>query len=262
MSIVLNEYEWAEHMVKNHELGKRPVETLGRVAKYYYAKKYTKREVRRMLDTFLVQCDPSVSLPSWSDVLDRIAKGVDKYPLIRVDGVDITDKEMASIENLEGKQIRRLAFTLLCVAKYWDAVSARNDHWTNTADREIMQMANINTSIKRQSTMFAELKNVGMIRFSKKIDNLNVKVVFMEDGEKVLHIDDFRNLGYQYLKYYGAPYFECENCGLTVKIQEPAKGRKQKYCPSCAVEVGVRQRVNWVMRERQAARQQILVGAQ
>lgn len=258
MSIVLNEYEWAERMINNHDLGKHPVETLNRVAKYYFANQYSKREIRKMLDTFLIQCDPSASLSGWSDMLDKVVKNVDKYPIIKMDGVDISVEEMEAIEKLEGKQLRRLAFTLLCVAKYWDAVSEKNDHWVNTPDREIMQMANVSTSIKRQSAMFAELKAVGMIRFSRKIDNLNVRVVFMEDGETVLHIQDFRNLGYQYLKYYGGPYFECENCGLTAKIQEPARGRRQKYCPSCAIEVGVRQRVNWVMRERRAARQQAL----
>ena len=46
MSIVLNEYEWAERMINNHDLGKRPVETLNRVAKYYLATGYSKREVR------------------------------------------------------------------------------------------------------------------------------------------------------------------------------------------------------------------------
>ena len=165
MSIVLNEYEWAERMINNHDLGKRPVETLNRVAKYYLATGYSKREVRRMLDTFLIQCDPSASLPSWSDMLDKIAKNVDKYPIIRVDGIDVTGKEMEAIEKLDGKQLRRLAFTLLCVAKYWDAVSERNNHWANTSDREIMQMANISTSIKRQSALFAELKNADMVRF-------------------------------------------------------------------------------------------------
>ena len=168
----------------------------------------------------------------------------------------MTAKEMASIEKLEGKQLRRLAFTLLCAAKYWDAVSERNDHWVNTSDREIMQMANIGTSIKRQSAMFAKLKEEGMIRFSRKIDNLNVQVLFIEDGETALHIQNFRNLGYQYLKYYGGLYFECENCGLTVKIQEPARGRRQKYCPSCAIEVKTRQNVNAVMRYRNALRYQ------
>lgn len=250
MSIVLNEYEWAERMIANHDIGKKPVETLNRVAKYYLATGYSKREVRAFLDTFLTLCDPMVSLPKWSDTLDRVAKNADKYPIIRMDGVNVAVNEMAAIEKLDGKQLRRLAFTLLCVAKYWDTISDRNDHWVNSPDKEIMQMANINTSIKRQSAMFAKLRAADMLKFSRKIDNLNVQVTFIEDGETALHIQDFRNLGYQYLKYYGGSYFECESCGLTVKIHERTRGRRQKYCPSCAVEVKMRQSVNAVMRKR------------
>ncbi len=256
MSIVLNEYEWAEDRINTHDLGKKPAETLKRVAKYYYANQYSKREVRKMLDTFLHQCDPSASLTNWSNTLDRIVKRVDKYPIIRMDGVDVSVKEMECIEKLDGTQLRRLSFTLLCVAKYWDAVSVENNHWVNTEDREIMQMANIGTSIKRQSMMFAALKDAGMIQFSRKIDNLNVRVVFIEDGETAIHIQDFRNLGYQYLKYYGGMYFDCENCGLTVKMQEPSRGRKQKYCPCCAVEMKTRQSVNSVMRRREVLKAQ------
>ena len=252
MSIVLNEYEWAERMVNNHELGKKPIETLSRVAKYYYENKYSKKEVRKLLDSFLTQCDPSASLVHWSDTLDKVAKNVGKFPLIRLDGVNITHKELERIETLGGKQVRRLAFTLLCVAKYWDAVSESNNHWVNSPDKEIMQMANINTSIKRQSLMFSELRDAGFIKFSKKIDNLNVQVLFIEPGETAIHIQDFRNIGYQYLKYYGDPYFDCVNCGITVKIQEPARGRRQKYCPSCAVELHTKQKVDSVMRRRNA----------
>lgn len=252
MSIVLNEYEWAERMISNHDLGKKPVETLSRVAKYYYGNGYSKREIRKLLDTFLVQCDPQASLVHWSEMLDRITKSVNRYPIIRMDGVIVTDKELESIETLEGKQIRRLAFTLLCVAKYWDVVSASNNHWVNSSDKEIMQMANINTSIKRQSAMFATLRSAGLIRFSKKIDNLNVQVLFVEHGEAAIYIQDFRNLGYQYLKRYGGSYFECVNCGLTVKIREPSKGRRQKYCSSCAVELHTKQKVDSVMRRRRA----------
>lgn len=252
MSIVLNEYEWAERMISNHELGKKPIETLNRVAKYYLENRYSKREIRKLLDTFLTQCDPSVSLVHWSETLDRVAKNVGKFPLIRLDGVRITQKELDKIESLGGKQVRRLAFTLLCVAKYWDAVSESNNHWVNSPDKEIMQMANINTSIKRQSLMFAELRDAGLIKFSKKIDNLNVQVLFIEPGETAIHIQDFRNIGYQYLKHYGAPYFDCVNCGLTVKIQEPTRGRRQKYCPSCAIELHTKQKVDSVMRRRNA----------
>ena len=251
MSIILNEYDWAEKMLKGHDLGRRPVETLGRISRYYYANQYSKNEIRRLLELFMLQCDPSVSLVQWSDILDKLTKNAGKYPLIQLDGVDITEGELKKIEALDGKQLRRLAFVLLCVAKYWDAVSDKNNHWVNSSDKDIMQMANINTSIQRQSLMFAELRNAGFIRFSKKIDNLNVQVRFMESGKTGMHIQDFRNLGYQYMKHYGGQYFECVNCGLTVKMQEPAKGRPQKYCPNCAVELHTRQIVNSVMRRRQ-----------
>lgn len=253
MGIVLNEREWAEKMIANHDLGKKPVETLSRVAKYYLFSGYSKKDVRRKLETFLVQCDPNASLFYWSNALDRIVKNSDKYELIDIPRIDVTASEIEKIDRLGGKQLRRLAFTLLCVAKYWDEVSARNDHWVNTKDRDILQMANISTSIKRQSLMFSELNELSMIQFSKKIDNLNVRVLFMEDGEPAIHIHDFRNLGYQYLRYCGEPYFECESCGIVTKIKSPGSGRKQKYCPNCALEMKTRQSVNAVMRRRALA---------
>lgn len=251
MSIVMNEREWAENAISSHELGKKPVETLNRVAKYYYDNQYSKREVRKHLDNFLLQCDPSSSLVQWSPILDRIAKGVDRYRMIQIDAVDIFREELDRIGTLEGRQLRRLAFTLLCVAKYWDMVSDSNNHWVNTEDREIMRMANINTSIKRQSQMYGELRQRGLIRFSKKIDNLNVQVLFCGGCERAMGIRDYRNLGYQYLMYCGEPYFECENCGIVTKVKEPNRGRRQKYCPVCAVEVSTRQKVNYVMRCRE-----------
>ena len=71
MAIVLNEYEWAEKMIHDRNLGSRPTETLNRVAKYYYENRYSKREIRKLLDQFLVSCDPDASLFSWSNTLDR-----------------------------------------------------------------------------------------------------------------------------------------------------------------------------------------------
>lgn len=251
MSIVLNEYEWAENAIKNREMGNKPFETLNRVAGYYLENKYSKAETRKMLDIFLSRCSPSAPIAQWSDTLDRAVKSAGKFPLRRIEGVDITHGELEKIKTLRGTQARRLAFTLLCAAKYWDTVNEANNHWVNSPDNEIMQMANINTSIKRQSLIFSELRDAGLIRFAKKIDSLNVQVLFTEPGETAIHIRDFRNLGYQYLKHYGAPYFECESCGITAKMQEPGKGRRQKYCPSCAAEVKIKQSIASVMRCRQ-----------
>lgn len=252
MSIVLKENEWAEKMIQSRTLGKKPSETLYRVARYYMDNGYSKKEARNKLDAFLIQCEPTSSLPKWSDALDYATNRASKYEAINIDYIEITKPEMDKIDALSGKQIQRLAFTLLCLAKYWQVVIPNGDYWINNKDNEIMSMANINTSIKRQGLMYWTLREAGMIQFSRKVDNTNVRVCFVEDGEVVCRVSDFRNLGYQYLKYHGEPYIECQNCGITTKINDPAKGRKQKYCKTCATEIAVQQRVNSVMRQRKA----------
>lgn len=265
MAIVLNEYEWAERVIADRRLGKRPGETLSRVAKYYFENKYSKREVRKLLDQFLVQCDPDASLVHWSDTLDKIVKNAIKYPLIQIDCIAISTKELEWIEKLDGKQLRRLAFTMLCVAKYWNIISPNNNNWVNTSDKEIFQMANITISGKQQDLMYGRLIKEGYIRSSKKIDNLNVQILppDIEDCSVGIVVRDFRNLGYQYMRHCGDPYFECENCGITVRAKSytPNRslrdcgrtkdaGRKHKYCRTCASEIRIKQNIDSVMRRR------------
>jgi len=250
MNIVLNEHKWAKDMITSRSLGKKPFETLSRVARYYIDNDCPKKEVRKMLDSFLLQCEPTASLPRWSDTIDYALDRALKNDAIKIDYICITKPEMKKIDSLQGRQIRRLAFTLLCLAKYWDAVNPRGDHWVNSKDSDIMRMANINTSIKRQSLMYNTLNAAGMVRFSKKVDNTNVRVCFIEDGDTAIKVSDFRNLGYQYLKYHGEPYFKCQNCGITTKYNNPTKGTNQRYCSSCSVEVVTQQKINSVMRIR------------
>lgn len=252
MSIVLNEYEYAENALAKRELGPRPVETLSRVAKYFYANGYAKPDIRNKLDLFLAQCDPNVSILSWSATLDKLTKTVDKYPLIRLQEVPISKGELKTIEGLRSSQAKRLAFTLLCIAKYRDLASQNNHHWVTTGDKDIMNMANINTSVKRQSGLYNQLFQEGLIKFSKKVDNLSVQVLFTDDTETEMSIHNFRNLGYQYMKYYGGDYYDCENCGLTVKTPvNKHAGRKRKYCPECAEALAIKGRVDSVMRYRE-----------
>lgn len=250
MTIVLNEHEWAKNMIDSRSLGKKPSETLCRVARYYIDKKYSKKDVRRALNTFLLQCDPTAPLPKWVGTIDRAMSRAFKRNALEIDCIHITKPEMEAIKKIQGRQPQRLAFTLLCLAKYWDLLNSSGDHWVNSKDNEIMKMANINTSIKRQSALFRTLNELGLIQFSKKVDNTNVRVCFMADGDPVMDVSDFRNLGYQYQKFCGEPFYKCENCGIVSKIPDPVKGRKVKYCKDCAKEVQLQQIVNSAMRRQ------------
>ena len=249
--IVMDEYAWAEKAIASRDLGASPVETLSVVSRYYRSQQYDQKETRALLDAFMIQCDPQVSLVQWADTLDRLVKKSGKRPLVKIDSIPVTEGELRVIRSLEGVQIQRLAFTLLCVSKYWDIANTENSHWVNTPDRELMRMANISTSVRRQSMMFSQLRELGLIKFSKKIDVLNVQVTFGEElGTVAMEITDFRNLGFQYMMQYFPGYYVCENCGITVKQPEGHKGRPRKYCIPCAQEVRTQQNVNAVMRYR------------
>lgn len=255
MGIVLNEHESACDAIKKKSLGKKPSETLCRVARYIKDENehFTRKDIRRKLDLFLLQCDPMTSLPKWSKMLDFATNWALKHKAIQIESLTITQPEMDAIDALAGKQVRRLAFVLLCLSKYWDEVNEHNDHWVNSKDNEIMSLANINTSIRRQCAMYALLRDAGLIQFSKRVDNTNIRVCFAKDGEPAMIITDLRNLGYQYLMYHGEPYFECTNCGIVTRYKNPENKKsvwQQKYCTFCAIEIDTKQRVNSVMRLR------------
>ena len=166
MSIVLNENDWAAKMIKSRSLGNKPYETLCRVAKYYAENDgYSKSGVRDKIEEFLLLCEPSASITKWSHTLDIVVNRAFKYKSINIDCINITDKEMAKIDSLDSRQMKRLAFTLLCLAKYWDAVNPNGDHWVNSRDSEIMCMANISASVRRQSALYHELNQLGMILY-------------------------------------------------------------------------------------------------
>lgn len=250
--IVLNEIEWVENILQERTIGRKPSETLCIVAKYYIWKcGYSKKDTKKLLLAFVLQCLPSSSIPKWSDAIDFAISYASKHKPIEIDCVGITSGEMNKIESIEGRQAQRLAFTLLCLAKYWDIVSSTDKHWVNSKDSDIMKLANINTSSKRQGSLYHQLNELGLIQFSKKVDNTNVRVLFVEDGECQIEISDFRNIGYQYMKLQGEPYFSCKNCGITTKIRKPGGvGRKQMYCTECANKIKVQQMINAVMKKR------------
>ena len=252
MSIVLNELSWAEDVIQRRELGKKPFETLVRVAKYYTYNGLKRAEVRKQMNAFLLSCEPTASLVAWDETLNRAVKVGTKIKPITLDCVNVTESELERIGALQSKMAQKLAFTLLCVAKYYHAAGINKTYWVSTPDNEIMRMANVSASVKRQCSLFAMLRDDRMIQFSRKVDNTSVRVMFVNDDSPVaLRITDYRNLGYQYLKYRGEAYYACENCGLICKCRTgDPRGRPQKYCPECAAKIRVKQNVESVMRGR------------
>ena len=262
MSIVLKENDWAEQMISSKSLGDHPAETLRRVARYYLDKGCSKAEAAKRLEMFLLRCNPDASIPKWYDTITRSVRDAQKRPAVYIESIPIYKSELDVISRIKSKLARRLAFTLLCLSKYWNLVRGKSDYWVNSGMSEIMRMANVSTSFKRQCLLYYDLNESGMIQLSRKVDSTNVRVCFAkEDGDVAMEITDFRNLGYRYLMYCGEDFFECENCGIVTKIKsKDGNVRKQKYCPSCSAEMMVKRNVESVMRIRGRTQKNKTVG--
>jgi DNA-directed RNA polymerase subunit RPC12/RpoP len=185
-----------------------------------------------MLENFMLVSYPNFNPVKWQETIERQVKKAKKYSLIEIDFIPITKNELDTIKVINNKPQERLAFTLLCLAKFGNAVNLQNNDWTNREDKEIFRMANIQVSIKKQSAMMNSLRNKGLIQYSRIVDNLNTNVLFIDnESEVILEIEDFRNLGYEYALYCGEKFFKCENCGVLVRQNEK---NNKKLCNECS----------------------------
>lgn len=222
-----------EHLLEtNLWNGLKTFQVLSILARYYcHICGYHYEELIRELHTFMEQHYKRYNPVDWTASIEACANRAPKYPLCQCDGVWITKNELDVIENLQDKVLERLAFTLLCLAKFRNFKNKENQNWVTNSDSEIYKLACITTTAFEKDIRFHKLKELGLIDFAKKIDNLSIQVRFVDDETKgTLFINDFRKLGYEWRSYKGESYIRCAQCKILVRKTSLNK----KYCKDCA----------------------------
>jgi len=232
--IVINENEYAQQRIKNRNIGDNVYQTLTILSKYYYSQGMKRKAVCMELQNFLEIAYPKYSFNKayWTEVIERTATKNSNEKLFESDGVWITEPEWKAINDLNNKILGKLAFTLLCIAKINNQRKSSNNNWVNTEIKEIFKLANISCSIDLRAKRLGIIIHSGLAEFAKRIDNLNLKVLFVnEEGKKKFLVNDFRDLGNEYLYRLGENYIRCAECGKLVKNN---KYGNKKYCSTCA----------------------------
>lgn len=244
--ITLNEKEYAEDCLKRKQIDDKPFYTLSILAKYYYhCFGYRKAKITELLTDFMEKhyarydCNKTM----WNESIEKIAKNAGKYTLFEIDGVWITKAELDTISNIHNKVLERLAFTLLCLAKLGNAKNPNNSGWVNNDAKEIFSLARISCSVDGRYEKLGELQQLSMLEFPRRIDNLSCRVTYInDDSEKILFISDFRELGFEYLKYTGENILLCRECGALFR---PKHGN-ERYCTKCKNRTMIIKRVECV----------------
>lgn len=232
INIILNEKDYVEKILNQDKLSKKPTFDLRLLAKYYYhEEKLTPNKIYLKLVDVMEDKYNNFALAKWQSTLLDLSKNSKKYPLVQIDYIPVTKNELLTINNIASKPIKRLAFTLLCLSKYRNAINPKNNDWENYKFKDIFKMANIQASKKEQGFMVHDLRNLGLIKMNKIVDNLSINICYVdkENSEEILQIRDFRNLGYEYLLYCGEKFIRCEKCGILTR----KNSTNDKYCKEC-----------------------------
>lgn len=234
--IILNEREYVDNVLKNKNVNTSKTYTfLSMYARYlYHEKGLRKARIIKELNNFMDENYPHYNPMDWSDSLEKYADKAKKYPLCECKGVWITENELKTINEIHDKVLERLAFTLLCLAKFRNFRNSKNNNWINYSNGEVYSLACINTPAFEKDIKLNKLKELGLIEYAKKIDNLNIQVLYIDDdSKKILFVYDFRKLGYEWRLYKGEKYIRCADCGILVKNTNG----KRKYCKDCAKNI-------------------------
>ena len=149
-----------------------------------------------------------------------------------MDNVIVTKSEMGIIQSVKGKSRQKVLFTLLVLAKYYNAVSDKNKNWTNLEYKKIFKLANVQLSIQNQALLINDLYNCGLVNVSRNVGKPNIQVNFVDnETDAVLTITQLKDLGKEYLLFCGENYTRCRKCGVAIK---QSRNGKSKYCRNCA----------------------------
>ncbi len=182
------------------------------------------------LNLFMENNYPHFHPADWVASFEKYANKAGKYPLCQCNGIWITESELKAIDEIHDKVLERLAFTLLCLAKFSNFRNPNNNNWVNYTNGKIYSMACINTTAFEKDIKFNKLKELRLIEYAKKVNSLSIQVLYInEDSEKKLFVSDFRKLGYEWRLYKGEKYIRCATCGMLAKNTNG----KRKYCKNC-----------------------------
>lgn len=239
MTVVLNELKQAKQILSDGEIGNKPSATLFLLGRYYRnVEGLDKNKTAEKLNEFMQKYYANYNSASWEGMIESIAAKSSKYPLREIDRIFISKRELDTIRKIKNLKYEKLAFTMLCFAKLYDAVSAQNHGWINTKIPEVFRSAGV--TVKHRNDKFLYLNDLytrGLISFSKSNTNLNLHVNFIDGhSESELSIDDFRELGNEYLQYIGkGTFLRCNKCRVLVR----KTSNNQMYCKSCAKRINV-----------------------
>ena len=227
----MNERKESENIIANGNINTNTASKLFLLAKYYRAIGESTQQIRDSLSCIMADKYNNYNPDDWDEIIQKYSNKSANYNLVEIDEIPITKNELKTISQINNKKLKKVAFTILVLAKFCNMKNPNNNNWVLVDEYSVFKRARITGTIQAQFSCFYELSKMDLITYSRKVDNINVRVGFIDNtSDIVLKITDLRELGYQYLMYCGEKFIKCAECGIVTR----ATSHNKRYCKNCA----------------------------
>lgn len=253
---IFNEKEYIESIINSKKVDlSNPTNTIRKLARYnFYVNGYKKSKNYNAIVDYMTKNFKDFSEITYQKSIDGCIKDVDKTPFKSIKSVKITKSELDKICLLDDIKKQKLAFVLLCTAKYRDQYNFDNYHKTDISATDLYKMARVVLPREQRNIYLHFLIKDGLVEPHNNSKTKNKKLLFVsedENDEVVLELKeiDYTELAYVYMswKNNGEGFTKCQRCGRTIK---QSKTRPRKYCEECAGIVVTEQKRLWAEKSR------------
>lgn len=232
MELYLNERKLAEHIIQSGEYRDEAKDVLSLLARYYYhiMQIHRKKQIFEFLDNFMQRNYNNYDVAEWSELMNLYIKNAKRYPLIEINFIPVTQAELDTIAELSDDKLKRLAFTALVLAKFGNRRNKTNNSWIMVKSYALFKRAGLRDSRSQLFDMIHDIHKQGLVKLSRKVNNVNFRVNFVNDNSPVvMQITDMRELGLQYMNHIYGGYRQCRECGKWFKMNV----HNHSYCDDC-----------------------------
>lgn len=240
LPLIMNQYKNVEEEIINSDKFPNkisPDSVITLLTKYYYMQQeYSRNEIIDLIISKMNSYNLSIIIYEQykaeyriNKVYDALEKGNTR--LLKIcDKVLLYKSEYEKIISCENDRERKMLFTLYILARYTDAYG-----WIYYPETDIVKLSNT-TSTKKTGNLISVLLRKGLIKTTKKVDDLKIGVELSDGNEPIeLEVTTLSNLGNQFICHYKPGWRMCICCNKLIKIK--SKTKPQKYCKPCAEKI-------------------------
>lgn len=235
MNLIMNEKKYIEDIIKNKNVPKGISDKyLIKMLIRYYRDSYDKKNLIEQIHSLCkeIKIDYYEEYKFYNKI-KKYVKEEEKYPLNlrEIEYIPLLQEELDIINSLKKDREKKFLFVCYIMARF------NNSDWINIDDKELFKMANISlTCNDRQLFIYNMIQNEYISQAKKNTNNsINIKRL---NGEEVIKVTDFNNMGNFLLSYLKPNYAQCTKCGKLIKIDKKIK-KPRKYCLKCADEINI-----------------------